>query len=242
MGTQVGWCRLLAFTSSLGARPAYRATWATVAFGLGALGAVAAATLQSVSTTAVTAGVVVVLCGWTCAMGALALDFPVRRSLGAAMVVAVGVVMVSGLSLVVSGWSLLLVGLLAVTAPRVLRLMPDPAARAREGEDAGTSTLRSLAASQAWRHAEPGDAAGEPASREDVAHLSTRALCVWWQTTTAELARDHDAARIRQLVDLREAVLDELAARDPEGLARWLRARGVEPDPIVWFGPGGATS
>jgi hypothetical protein len=75
---------------------------------------------------------------------------------------------------------------------------------------------------------------------DEVGVLSTGDLGEEWLQTTAVLAGRLDPAMRRSLVDRREAVLDELERRDPEGFARWLAAaptRGSNPADFVRGGP-----
>ena len=79
-----------------------------------------------------------------------------------------------------------------------------------------------------------------PAPPDEVAVLSTGDLGDEWLHTTAALAGRLDPATRQSLVDRREAVLDELERRDPDGFTRWLAAaptRGSNPADFVRGGP-----
>jgi hypothetical protein len=79
-----------------------------------------------------------------------------------------------------------------------------------------------------------------PTAPDEVTVLSTGDLGEEWLQTTAVLAGRLDPAMRRTLVDRREAVLDELERRDPDGFARWLAAaptRGSNPADFVRGGP-----
>jgi hypothetical protein len=75
---------------------------------------------------------------------------------------------------------------------------------------------------------------------EEVAVLSTGDLGDEWLQTTAALAGRLDPRTRQSLVDRREAVLDELERRDPDGFTRWLAAaptQGSNPADFVRGGP-----
>ena len=79
-----------------------------------------------------------------------------------------------------------------------------------------------------------------PVEPDEVAALTTGDLGDEWLHTTAALAGRLDPATRQSLVDRREAVLDELERRDPDGFARWLAAaptRGSNPADFVRGGP-----
>jgi hypothetical protein len=73
-----------------------------------------------------------------------------------------------------------------------------------------------------------------------VAALSTPALGREWLRTSAALAGGIGAATRRSIVERREATLDELERRDPDGFARWIStgpALGSDPSVFVRGGP-----
>jgi hypothetical protein len=79
-----------------------------------------------------------------------------------------------------------------------------------------------------------------PSAPDEVAVLATGVLGDEWLQTTAALAGRLDPATRQSVVDRREAVLDELERRDPDGFARWLAAaptRGSNPADFVRGGP-----
>ena len=79
-----------------------------------------------------------------------------------------------------------------------------------------------------------------PSAPEEVTVLSTGDLGDEWLQTTAALAGRLTPATRQSLVTRREAVLDELERRDPEGFCRWLAAgpvRGSDPADFVRGGP-----
>ena len=79
-----------------------------------------------------------------------------------------------------------------------------------------------------------------PVEPDEVAVLTTGDLGDEWLHTTAALAGRLDPATRQSLVDRREAVLDELERRDPDGFTRWLAAaptRGSNPADFVRGGP-----
>jgi hypothetical protein len=79
-----------------------------------------------------------------------------------------------------------------------------------------------------------------PGDDGHVASLSTAALGREWLRTTAALAGRVDPATRRSIVERREATLDELERRDPEGFSRWLSdgpLPGSDPAAYVRGGP-----
>jgi hypothetical protein len=79
-----------------------------------------------------------------------------------------------------------------------------------------------------------------PSAAGEVEVLSTGDLGDEWLYTTAALAGGLDPATRQSLVHRREAVLDELERRDPEGFLRWLAAGptpGSNPADVVRGGP-----
>ncbi|WNV76278.1 hypothetical protein [Geodermatophilus sp. DSM 44513] len=77
-------------------------------------------------------------------------------------------------------------------------------------------------------------AAGRPSSPRPVSALATAELGREWTRTTAALTGRLDAATRAAIVARREATLDELERRDPEGFARWIAAL-----PLASSDPGG---
>jgi hypothetical protein len=79
-----------------------------------------------------------------------------------------------------------------------------------------------------------------PSAPEEVAVMSTGDLGDEWLLTTAALTGRLDPAIRQSLVARREAVLDELERRDPDGFTRWLAdapTRGSNPADFVRGGP-----
>jgi hypothetical protein len=60
-------------------------------------------------------------------------------------------------------------------------------------------------------------------------------LCRIWRLTGAKLRTDRFPSTIGMIAEIRRLVLDELAARDPEGFARWLAGRPHSTDPQVYL-------
>ncbi|RZU31309.1 hypothetical protein [Blastococcus saxobsidens] len=78
---------------------------------------------------------------------------------------------------------------------------------------------------------EPGPRVGHPAElRPVLGVLPTAELVSAWLRTEDLLRSARDRSRV---AELRELLLDELARRDPEGVARWLAAGGRSPVPHV---------
>jgi hypothetical protein len=80
----------------------------------------------------------------------------------------------------------------------------------------------------------------EPVDPGPVSALSTAALGREWLRTSAALAGGLGAAARRSIVERREATLDELERRDPDGFARWIStgpAPGSDPSVFVRGGP-----
>jgi hypothetical protein len=79
------------------------------------------------------------------------------------------------------------------------------------------------------------DAAAKP-----VVAMSTAELGREWLRTSEVMAGSLDAARRRTIVERREATLDELERRDPDGFGRWMAegpAPGSDPAQYVRGGP-----
>lgn len=79
-----------------------------------------------------------------------------------------------------------------------------------------------------------------PEDAGPVTSLSTVALGREWLRTTAALAGRVDPATRRSIVERREATLDELERRDPDGFSRWLSdgpLPGSDPAAYVRGGP-----
>ena len=179
----------------------------------------------------VAVGVAGLLAGLTAA--AIAHDAPartLRTTMEAAALATAGTV---GALLVVSGTAALLggpatVGLIAgVVLAWLVRSgrRPDSAAPSAAPRPAAAPALTLVVD---WADAGP------------VTGLSTDALGREWLRTTAALAGRLDAPARRAVVERREATLDELERRDPEGFERWLSggpAPGSDPSEYVRGGP-----
>jgi hypothetical protein len=169
-------------------------------------------------------GVAGLLAGMTAA--AIAHDTPnhsLRSTVEAAVFAAAGTV---GALLVVSGTAALLggpvtVGLIAVTVLGWLLRC----GRRSDAEAARAGARRKRPKPEVA----PLSLLVDPADVGPVSGLSTPALGLEWLRTSAALAGALDAASRRAIVERREATLDELERRDPDGFGRWL-ALGPEPD------------
>ena len=76
------------------------------------------------------------------------------------------------------------------------------------------------------RHARPAPAPvrlpDRPAQAAGISGRPTPDLCRLWTDTGTEIARATTPDRVARLLEVREAVLEELERRDPEGVRRWL--------------------
>jgi len=74
-------------------------------------------------------------------------------------------------------------------------------------------------------------AAESPTSaREIIRSVSSEQLCTLWLQTGREMKRTHLPSTLCAYAALRHAVLDELTARDPNGVTRWLGDRPERRD------------
>ena len=64
-------------------------------------------------------------------------------------------------------------------------------------------------------------------ARVQIHRASSEQLCALWVQAGQEMKRTYLPASLCSYVDLRHAILDELTARDPDGVRRWL---GDRPD------------
>ncbi len=179
----------------------------------------------------VAVGVAGVLAGLTAA--AIAHDAPRRSARATVEAAAMAMAGTVGGLLVVSGTAALAGGAVTVgllTAAVLAFLLrsgrrSDTAARARS-----VGAGEQVAPLVAFRSADAGP----------VPALSTAALGREWLRTTAVLAGRVDAATRRSIVERREATLDELERRDPDGFSRWLSdgpLPGSDPSTYVRGGP-----
>jgi hypothetical protein len=81
----------------------------------------------------------------------------------------------------------------------------------------------------------------DPPDAGPVSGLSTPALGREWLRTTAALAGGLDTAARRSIVERREATLDELERRDPDGFGRWLALAEPDSDPATFVRGGPVT-
>ena len=71
-------------------------------------------------------------------------------------------------------------------------------------------------------------AANSPTSaRAEISSASSEQLCTLWLQTGQEMKQTYLPSALCSYADLRHAILDELTARDPDGVSRWL---GDQPD------------
>ncbi|HEX6326491.1 MAG TPA: hypothetical protein VFZ72_07955 [Jiangellaceae bacterium] len=71
-------------------------------------------------------------------------------------------------------------------------------------------------------------AANSPTSaRAEIRSASSEQLCTLWLQTGQEMKQTYLPSTLCSYADLRHAILDELTARDPDGVSRWL---GDQPD------------
>lgn len=68
-----------------------------------------------------------------------------------------------------------------------------------------------------------------------VHQASDEQLCRIWRLTAVKLRTDHFPSTIGMIAEVRGLVLDELAARDPDGFARWLAGQPNSTDPQVYL-------
>ena len=63
--------------------------------------------------------------------------------------------------------------------------------------------------------------------RAAIASASSEQLCTLWHQTGQQMRHTYLPSTVCSYAELRQAILDELTARDPEGVSRWL---GDQPD------------
>ena len=146
---------------------------------------------------------------------------PLPYLLFAGAVAALGVLAVCGFLALFGAAALLGLGLLTVCSPAALRvLLARPPQHARSGP-------HTVAA--------PGPAPVQP-SPPSCHTLSDAELCWQWRTSFAALQHTQSLAERLYLIETRSALLDELAARDPDGLTRWLNSGArAASDPARYF-------
>jgi hypothetical protein len=59
-------------------------------------------------------------------------------------------------------------------------------------------------------------------ARAEIRSASSEQLCTLWLQIGREMKRAHLPSTLCSYADLRHAILDELTARDPDGVSRWL--------------------
>ena len=69
------------------------------------------------------------------------------------------------------------------------------------------------------------------AARAQIRSASSEELCTLWEQTGQEMKRTYLPSSLCSYADLRHAILDELTARDPDGVRRWLGDRPDRRDP-----------
>jgi hypothetical protein len=68
-----------------------------------------------------------------------------------------------------------------------------------------------------------------------VRQASNEQLCWIWRFTGAKLRADQFPSTIGMIAEIRRLALDELAARDPQGFARWLAGQPHVTDPRTYI-------
>ena len=117
---------------------------------------------------------------------------------------------------------------------------PDPSSAATGATRSGDR------ATSPWRvRFEPSHQPRSPAismSRSALPHpeicrqLAIEELCWWWQASFVRLERATCQLHRLNVIETRQAVLDELAARQPASFARWMRSGArVDRDPRDYF-------
>jgi hypothetical protein len=64
-------------------------------------------------------------------------------------------------------------------------------------------------------------------ARTEIRSASSEQLCALWVQTGRKMKHTYPPSTLCSYADLRHAILDELTARDPDGVSRWL---GDQPD------------
>ncbi len=143
---------------------------------------------------------------------------PPRYLVKGAGLAALGVIAALGLIAVFGAAALLTLGLLAVGAPAVLRPL-----LAHVPPACTSTTVTPL----------PPPAASVPM---DCQVFTDAELCWRWRTSFAVLQYTLAPAERLHIVQTRSALLEELAARDPDGLTRWLNSGArAASDPARYF-------
>lgn len=218
--------------------PVYRGVWATSAVVVGAVGATAAIVRLGPLVVVLQLATVVPVVG---ILGyALAMDMQLSRRVVAeiALLSGVVVVLVAGYVEVVGAWSLVIVPLVVVTAPRLVSIVlaHTPWGR-RRAADADGLTIAALVSSRAWERSDPDDLRRPPLVPDDMREASLNVLCRYWASSGRALEEALGPRRAFDLVVMREACLEEMRRRDDAGFERWLAA-GPTADPAGFLVPG----
>lgn len=140
-----------------------------------------------------------------------------------------------GLRVLVLGlaWFWAVVGLIKLIALSAWALLALPAAATGLGVAAWMRARRRSRA--LWDVAEViALSADHPAST--VSGSSVEDLCRLWRLTGQEVRESGgQPSKVLWLAEIRQLILDELAARDPQGLARWLADRPEKTDPLPYL-------
>jgi hypothetical protein len=70
---------------------------------------------------------------------------------------------------------------------------------------------------------------GTAEALQELVTMPVEGLVELWRATETVLRSPPDAATLVRTAQLRAALLDEMAVRDPDGVGRWLAAGGPEP-------------
>jgi hypothetical protein len=209
----------------------YRSVWLSFCLLCGVTGAVGALALSLASVTALF--VMAALTGAVAAMVALSPDDPLRlpkgrwRRVGSWTVLAgAASVAVVGLGSLVGGWTAALILAVAVGAsPSLARRWmewlhgpdhPQSLPRSAEPSISDDSDGIDAISSETFR---PEEIAHQPL---DPGLLSDDALCLAWRASFSPLQRADTPAQRLRIVTARSAYLEELARRNPDGVAAWL--------------------
>ena len=138
---------------------------------------------------------------------------------------AVGVIAITGLIALVGAVALLCVALLATSSPPVLRRLLHHERRAvpkvaAAGEPPAPTVLPA------------------PMPPPSYASLTDVELCWRWRTSFAALQHTASPGERLRLIEIRSALLDELATRNPEGFTRWMSSGArAASDPARFLTP-----
>ena len=136
-----------------------------------------------------------------------------RRLYARGALVGIALVAASGLVMVGRVAGAVLVAMLAASSPRLRELVRARWAMEPDEEPAPSGVLTT-------------DPLPEPT---DVSQLDDSALCLQWRSTFVALQASRSAAHRLRVVRQREAILDELQRRCPEGFDAWLAAGARAP-------------